>query len=710
MDKIPDQGKKAIFEKLSKIALKKNEKTPAFKGWNNTVNQFENINSNYYNVGVVTGIINNIIVLDVDFKDNGNEEFKKYIDEYGEPKTVKQTTPNNGYHYFFKNTHSNPKYKYLIDNYLKNKSKYRDKGLDIRTNGGYVATEPSIIDGKPYKFIRSFDNCELLEMPEALIDWLLIAEKEIKQNRKKPIMKKETDNIIFTTTDEQIEKLLYKLPSIYYDNYNEWLYILTIFKNINKWAIFDKWSKQSKTYNVDKNIKLWNSNKGAIDINYLVYLVNIENKINIPLVSSYKPYTPITTNIINIKKIKMNNVYVFDENYNNEQLTKKIFDEYSTVIIESTTGTGKTTAIAEHLKASTNKIISIIPRISLANQHKDTFKKKNILLLSYLDDNNEKELNVYADNTVICINSLLKLQNLPLDIIKNSIIFIDEVASFIESLTDNETLNKHLKKINSLLMKLIKYAYKVVVSDAIINDGVFELLKHRPDDKKILIQNEFIKFKNIDAVRIKDENLFLNMIKAKIINNEPFLFPCDSCKTITKFYIDCLNISPDEFKNKFMLITADTKIKINDASKELKDKFVFYSPSITYGVDFQTNEPQDVFNYIKGESIQPSGFFQQTTRTRNINKLYYYCEEHNEQHFFNNLEEVKEHYRDIINISNTNLNNICVTVNENDEEILNENTFFNLFCYNEYVKDTYETNKLKHFEQLLLKNGFIYLN
>ena len=34
------------------------------------------------------------------------------------------------------------------------------------------------------------------------------------------------------------------------------------------------------------------------------------------------------------------------------------------------------------------------------------------------------------------------------------------------------------------------------------------------------------------------------------------------------------------------------------------------------------------------------------------------------------------------------------------------NTFFNLYCYNEFIKDTYETNKVKHFELILSGNGF----
>lgn len=45
-----------------------------------------------------------------------------------------------------------------------------------------------------------------------------------------------------------------------------------------------------------------------------------------------------------------------------------------------------------------------------------------------------------------------------------------------------------------------------------------------------------------------------------------------------------------ENENDIILITADSKIKISDAQEQFKDKYVFYSPSITYGVDYNNEE------------------------------------------------------------------------------------------------------------------------
>ena len=42
------------------------------------------------------------------------------------------------------------------------------------------------------------------------------------------------------------------------------------------------------------------------------------------------------------------------------------------------------------------------------------------------------------------------------------------------------------------------------------------------------------------------------------------------------------------------------KLEIKNASEQFKNKFVFYSPSITTGIDFCIEDKQDVFIYING--------------------------------------------------------------------------------------------------------------
>ena len=73
-------------------------------------------------------------------------------------------------------------------------------------------------------------------------------------------------------------------------------------------------------------------------------------------------------------------------------------------------------------------------------------------------------------------NSLGKLEALGDDEIAEYTVFIDEVTSLIE-FTGNDLLDAVMRKIVVTLSRLIKHAKRVILSDAMINDGAFELVK-----------------------------------------------------------------------------------------------------------------------------------------------------------------------------------------------------------------------------------------
>jgi ribosome biogenesis GTPase A len=112
---------------------------------------------------------------------------------------------------------------------------------------------------------------------------------------------------------------------------------------------------------------------------------------------------------------------------------------------------------------------------------------------NYCDDKGTNKYYCWLknDNIDICINSLLMLQKIPVEELKNYVVYIDEIASFIECLTHNKTLDTNINLIYKLLVKIIKHSKKLIVSDALINDGIFELLKHRNDDTKLFLINEY---------------------------------------------------------------------------------------------------------------------------------------------------------------------------------------------------------------------------
>ena len=142
----------------------------------------------------------------------------------------------------------------------------------------------------------------------------------------------------------------------------------------------------------------------------------------------------------------------------------------------------------------------------------------------------------FGNNYNVCLNSLQKLGDLTEDEISYYIVYIDEINSFIKHLTHNKTIDKDIKQICSILFKIIKYAHKVIVSDAQISDGVFLFLKNRLESKTIYIENKYKKYRGKEAIRIKDEHKFIKLLEDHIKTNNYFLFGCDSCSRVEQLY------------------------------------------------------------------------------------------------------------------------------------------------------------------------------
>ena len=115
-----------------------------------TLKPLASINKDYYNIGLPCKV-NDLLILDIDKKNEGLEEWAKYLTHNVEPLTVKQKTPNNGYHYIFNETNDlYTEEENILFKRLKNKAGYRNKGIDIRKGNGYILCEHSTIDNKKY--------------------------------------------------------------------------------------------------------------------------------------------------------------------------------------------------------------------------------------------------------------------------------------------------------------------------------------------------------------------------------------------------------------------------------------------------------------------------------------------------------------------------------------------------------------------------------
>ena len=747
--------------KFTKILLGKNSKNPLYS-WTKKENWIlDDINLNNYNYGILCGKVNNLIVIDLDLekykKDNrfvpsGFEKMKEYIDEFGDFDTFTVKTPSGGIHYYFQYETKNKATNVLI-NQIPNATEFYGYGIDVRTEkktggaGGYVVGFGSQINDNKYTIVN---NKQIAEMPENLAFWLLqgtpgnynneINNKDDNLNKKDLIKKNKnkqniTKKVIFNpkykydTTIDFVEKVLNELPIEWTENRYNWLKVLTCLKNLNIEGVEELFYKFSAKSNVEKhqtknakqkNKEEWDKNNCLIDFNYIICVVNKLKKTSYPLIQKYKPI---------FNDVKFENNFVFENKY--VEYDYKLFDEYDNIIIQSTPGTGKTTDTADKFlklcKANNRdkQIISIVSLTNTANQHIDTFSQKNIKLNDYRNCN-------YKDkngNLVICINSLLKLDYLNVKQMKDKIIYIDEFECFSNNLTHNKNLDSNIRLINNLLMKLVKNCYKLIISDALINENVKNFLNISKSSRKtIFIKNTYKKFKDVMAVRYHNENDFLNQVKKDIEDDKYFLFGSDSCSKITQYFDEVSKKEQEKFdekddgviteifnkiiadvdeekKKKFLLITSKTAFKITNANEQFKNMFVFYSPSIVNSVDFSSLAPQNAYLYFNSLTINSQSMFQQATRTRNINVLKFYGNQRQNNYVYEDLSDVETINRDLIN-SCDKIKKVCLNTNEDDEETIVENAFFKMWCFNEYTNDCYNTNKISHFQNILIEEGF----
>src|SRR5829696_1938593 len=112
-------------------------------------------------VGIVTGPVSGVLVLDVD-----DAEGEAVLRKYGHPVTPMARTPSGGMHLYFKHP----------EHHVRTRIKVAP-GLDVKASGGYVVAPPSVGEnGRPYEWILSPDDAELADPPEWLM-WLLERER-----------------------------------------------------------------------------------------------------------------------------------------------------------------------------------------------------------------------------------------------------------------------------------------------------------------------------------------------------------------------------------------------------------------------------------------------------------------------------------------------------------------------------------------------------
>ncbi len=197
------------------------------------------------NIGVATGKISSIFVVDVDPRNGGNETLEA-IEQANKklPDDIYAITGGSG--------------KHLVYQYPEQgiRSRKLPGGIDIKSDGGYIVVAPSNhISGKDYEWEASSDPFDGIVIPPAPDWWLSHL-----QNLDVPQSIESSDTLL---SPEQIQEIRSALTIIPSDDRDLWIRMGMALHSTRAgnqaYGLWNEWSQQSDKYDPTDTSRVWNS-------------------------------------------------------------------------------------------------------------------------------------------------------------------------------------------------------------------------------------------------------------------------------------------------------------------------------------------------------------------------------------------------------------------------------------------------------------------
>ena len=353
------------------------------------------------------------------------------------------------------------------------------------------------------------------------------------------------------------------------------------------------------------------------------------------------------------KEIKNDNPYLSYEVFNRKA---------PLLMIESPTGSGKTTSLAKWLKTykgsvlfiSVNRAQAVTTHRSLLEQGLSNFE---CYIASQKDQNSTKMGNRYywsefvekikegnAPDRLICgVLSLHHLIDDDGELLRNyDLVVIDEISTLPRFAVGpvNLLIENHLRfrKDMIVLSKMLKNAKKIIAMDGYVSKPAMSALADISDKKAYLIRKNFKTKKRVELYMTEKGNKpnfsnispdsFMSHLESELAikNNKGLMVIAASYKKTAKDiseYIERINPGSN---SSILLVTGETAEdegildKIRELGTFLNDNniwYLIYSPAITTGVDIPQARNRIVYHIVSGIDLKAHTHYQMTMRGRN---------------------------------------------------------------------------------------------
>ena len=683
---------------------------------------------------ILTGSINNLVVLDLDNKkgiwlEQKNEHpfIKYYNNKYNlEPdenyeksieniikkiNTYSVKTQSGGFHIYFKSENA--------DSFPSTASKTLE--VDIRGQGGLIVGAYSRIrdiEGNNRDYVP-FTDIEVAEIGEHSEFINTVYEKTtISKNRKDKSKMIKYQNVKinpnlynYFVDNELLEKIESKLPLSFFQDPMEYLKLTAFYKKINRQTEWDNISKKHSGYNYQGNLNMWNTaDTGINSVEYVLKKIGKLHYLN------YIKYKDIIKN-----KLKPDKII----NSENKRGLSEVLELKQNInyIIKSGTATGKTYAVNEYIHKYNLKLLSITSRTTLAQEHqrvfggwyKDPEKAQYDEYILY-SEHRDEWLGLYEDdNMIIQLDSIVKIADWDF---RDYVVYIDEFNSVFEYLMSSTTLASKRKYVCKILIKILKECKQFIGTDADISDlslmflnpekYINGLLPEEIEDFKSqspnidieYIQNTHKHYKGVQATELFSYTDLIDKIKLE----KDFMVCCDSSTEARNLRNKLIQDNTEKFSDCVVIDRLYSEKDENDLDQIHQ---VIFSPKIVYGLDSQMK--RKVFCLFKGHTIPAKSMLQQIARCRNQEHLYYYfMDKQNilKQFEFNTTGEVVDKVKYLDGWINSYFKT-QITQEEMDSMDIGRQSFYNyLIGFYLYNLDSDCSNKFFHFTNGLRNIGY----
>jgi hypothetical protein len=655
------------------------------------------------------------IIIDVDNKQTTNPEILTELIN----KCKFYIKSPNGYHFYFKNT-----------DYFKKKHLGVFGNIDILTNENIYFF--GIREDGIYTIIK---DEKITQIPENIRNQLLEGIKQKEINKSVHIDINDTtetpykDNETYFITSNELIQLLEDLDKDYNNDTNEWIKISSILKKAGFKEAWKVWSSKSNKYN-DKNneviFKRLRVGDNVPDLNYIIEILNNQSKKKYNIISKiYKPYQPLTDA----------NKSLITKTINEKYLNADIYDTFKDNIIKSSLGTAKTHSTFDYILKNDYNILSICQLINNVDNHIRDFKNhpsniNNRCLLAYNETpdyelenhiqgyrNDETDFINNVNGICTTIDSLAKVHKKYFsnnNIIRDYVIFMDEIHSDLLHLLTSSTLKGKRTETIDILYDILKNCKKIIMSDGNICDVVLTFYKSldRCSGYEFIL-NEYKSFNGVNVYHKSLKGIY-SILNNNVKNNTFATIACNTKSKVEDIY-KYLNELKKTYDKEFKILcyTSTEGEKIEDVNKEWQNAFIIYSPSIISGLDFRSKTPQDVILFIDGkETINAEQMGQQICRNRNINTVYICCSHYSNTLKYNTIEDLRNDYNKRLNDFHS-----CSFYKQLADKILinqkyeyKPNDFTNLYSLSVFHNNIMSSNILYYIEEILKSYGFNFHN